>query len=284
MNNKIFEHLMQDYYPRKFANYFFMWLIKIPLYLLGYVVIKQKDFANENLTRWDIRLTFYYNFFKQYLSNRLTIFDVGAHKGESVFYYKSLFNDSKIFSFEPDKNIFTELEKFISFQKYNDVKCFNYALGSKNQIKEYYLLKQIFNTTGSSFVKPTNSNEIDKISNYAIKTGDDFCNKEKIKNIDILKINVQGMEIEVLEGFKQVLKNNIIRIILAEFDYSERYTSKMTIGNLENFLDKYNYSLFDIVLLKRSKLKHRKKNRGIKIKHGYVLFINQELYSKTKDL
>ena len=52
-------------------------------------LIKQKDFANENLTRWDIRLTFYYNFFKQYLSNRLTIFDVGAHKGVYLQTFKN---------------------------------------------------------------------------------------------------------------------------------------------------------------------------------------------------
>ena len=42
------------------------------------------------------------------------IFDVGAHKGESVLYFKKLFHNSSIYSFEPDKNSFEKLTETCS--------------------------------------------------------------------------------------------------------------------------------------------------------------------------
>ena len=47
-----------------------------------------------------------------------------------------------------------------------------------------------------------------------------------IKDIDILKINVQGMELEVIKGFENMIKSNSIKVILAEYDYTNRYEKK----------------------------------------------------------
>ena len=53
---------------------------------------------------------------------------------------------------------------------------------------------------------------------------DNYC-EEKIEKIDILKIDVEGSEIEVLEGSKKMLKN--IKIIQIEiFDTKKLHSQK----------------------------------------------------------
>jgi hypothetical protein len=50
--------------------------------------------------------------------------------------------------------------------------------------------------------------------------GDDFCKENGIESIDLLKIDVEGAEFMVLEGFANMLKNNAIRIIQFEYGYA----------------------------------------------------------------
>ena len=42
---------------------------------------------------------------------------------------------------------------------------------------------------------------------------DNYCQKNKIKKIDVLKIDTEGSEVEVLEGAKNILKNTNILLI-----------------------------------------------------------------------
>ena len=51
----------------------------------------------------------------------ITIFDVGAHVGESASYYKSIFKNCNIYSFEPFQNSFEILKSLnlTNFKPYN---------------------------------------------------------------------------------------------------------------------------------------------------------------------
>lgn len=51
-------------------------------------------------------------FFKSLVTQSAPIIlDVGAHRGESVRFFKEIFPECKIYSFEPDPDNFEELEK-----------------------------------------------------------------------------------------------------------------------------------------------------------------------------
>ena len=51
---------------------------------------------------------------------------------------------------------------------------------------------------------------------------DSFCKRKSIKNIDLLKIDTEGHEMQVLNGAKDMLKNDI-KFILIEFHLSKIY-------------------------------------------------------------
>ena len=84
----------------------------------------------------------------------------------------------------------------------------------------------------SSFVKKETVNVV---------TIDNFCKKNNIKKIDLLKIDTEGHEAEVLEGASKMLKKNI-KYILIEFHFSKLYKD-YSVNKIEQILKKNNFKI-----------------------------------------
>ena len=79
-----------------------------------------------------------------------------------------------------------------------------------------------------------------EIKNTIVTTGDKYCNKNLIDEIDILKIDVEGAEDQVLKGFHQKLEKGKIKIIQFEYGYING-NSKFLIGDFYKLFTKYDY-------------------------------------------
>lgn len=274
-------YLRNTYHPLFKKKNFIRKILQFILNPLGFYIVDKPEYGNLVLNRWDMNLPQIFMYLKKFFNKKIVIFDVGSHKGELVYFFKELFNNSSIHCFEPQKNIFEELKVFIKTEKYNDVICNNFGLDKFEGTKKFYPMS---NTVKSSFIKSRIQNKTENNNSiyYQVFRGDNYSFSKQIKNIDILKINVQGMELNVLEGFENDLKSSNIKVILAEYDYSNRYESSSKIGDLENFLKKFNYGLFDIALLRRKKIIDHNNNLWfIKIRHGYVIFANKDIIEIT---
>lgn len=272
--------LRNNYHPLFKKKNFIRKILQFLFNPLGFYIVEKAEYGNLVLNRWDMNLPQIFTYLKKFFNNKVVIFDVGSHKGEIIYFFKELFNSSSIHCFEPQKNIFDELKVFIKTQKYNDVISNNFGLDKFDGVKKFYPAS---NTLKSSFIKSSNQNNTENNNSidYPVFRGDNYSLSKKIKDIDILKINVQGMEMDVLKGFEKLLKSSNIKVVLAEYDYSNRYQSSSKIGDLENFLQKFNYDLFDIVLLRRKKIIDHNDNLWfLKIKHGYVIFVNKNINEK----
>ncbi len=67
-------------------------------------------------------------------SERPTLFDIGAHEGQSVEYLRKLFPQSRIYSFEPDPDSF----RILKGKGYPDLLCFNLALADKPGVRSFF--------------------------------------------------------------------------------------------------------------------------------------------------
>ena len=215
------------------------------IYKLGYEIRrKNKNNSNNNFNEYLQMKKILYN------CHEPIIFDVGAFKGKMIKQYRSHFPKSKIFAFEPIPECF-EIIKKMTLTDLN-LQAYCYALNSNNNIKKFYLNN---NLASSSLLKSNINgqkiwgNDILKtISNIQVecKTIDHFCNENNINHINILKLDVQGSELDVLEGATNLLKKGRIDIIFSEISIFSSYEKQGDLNQIISFLYKNNFELFNI--------------------------------------
>lgn len=144
------------------------------------------------------------------------IFDTGANKGQSIRRFKKIFPKSIIHAFEPIKEEFLKLED--EFKNDKNIFLNNFALGDSIDQKKFNIM---VNTGHSSFYKLNpdsewlkirskefNSNEKKyekKIVDVKIDTINNYCKKNNISFVHILKLDTQGYEEKILEGASKIL-------------------------------------------------------------------------------
>ena len=76
-------------------------------------------------------------FFKEKILNQfITVLDIGAHKGETIELFYRAFNINKIYSFEPNVNLFKFLKSIKEYRSNKKIKIFNLGFGDKNEKKK----------------------------------------------------------------------------------------------------------------------------------------------------
>ena len=163
---------------------------------------------------------------------KLVIFDAGCYRG---IFAKSILNligkrKYKLYLFEINRKAKKYLENILKLKNiyYNEI-----ALYNKNGTANYNY-NTFFESAGSSLssvIKNDNKWNFSRkllmkillqspksYIKYKVRTItiDSFLKKNKIKSIDILKIDVEGSEYELLQGAKNALKEEKIKIILIE--------------------------------------------------------------------
>jgi len=169
-------------------------------------------------------------FFMDIKNNINIIFDVGC-RTDSIFSY---FN-GEVHYFDP-MNEFIETLK--NQKNMNNASYFNnFGLGSdNNQIYYYPKYQSFYDRINSCNI----SDEPNKILLY-IKKGKDYVINNNIKNIDFLKIDTEGYELNVLQGFEDFLEN--IKII--QFEYGGTFLDNNTkLIDIINYLEKYGFYKF----------------------------------------
>lgn len=110
------------------------------------------------------------------------------------------------------------------------------GLGNKNGIFNYYP-----NTQSFVFRKHVVTSTDEGIQ-FETKRLDDYCDENGIKAIDFIKIDVEGMEIDVLDGGKKIIEKTA-KIIQFEFG-GTILDRDISIDDLLNWFDKKTFSIY----------------------------------------
>ncbi len=157
-----------------------------PLDLIqSHIVDRQEFFENDILRE-----------LQPYIKNDAVILDIGANIGNHSIYWAMMNNARKIYSFEPIKDTFKILKKNIEINELSDkIKIFN--LGLSNQKINGSISFFDYTNIGGTHVKqdPNGNLLLDKLDN--IKIEEDA--------VDFVKIDVEGHELEVLQGARETL-------------------------------------------------------------------------------
>ena len=185
------------------------------------------------------------------------IFDVGAYVGNTVKLFNTSFPKSHVHAFEPFSGSFTILKD--RFEKTDQISLNNLALGHCRQDERHMYITK--NRGSNSLLKPdkdANKYWLDDPLSIEEKilvettTIDYYCEKNSIKEIHLLKIDVQGNEIEVLKGAEALLKSRKIKLIFTEISVALNYSGQTEMDELIKFLKDYNFKIFNFFKMKHN--------------------------------
>lgn len=129
-------------------------------------------------------------------SRKPIIIDCGSNIGLSILYFKINYPEAKILGFECDKDIFEVLKFNVESNKLSEVKLIPKAVW----IEETELSFLPDYSDGGKLEFESTNNNLVKVNSIRLK---DFLNQE----IDFLKIDIEGAEIEVIKDCQDVLYN-----------------------------------------------------------------------------
>ena len=168
-----------------------------------------------------------------------TLIDVGSNKGQFSILARKFFPDIEIHSFEPQIEELNLQKKILGDKNIN---YYNFALGSEDKELNLYITKR---KDSSSLLKPiqtVNSKYLTKeIRKVSVKKLDKILELRNIKRPSILKLDVQGFELEVLKGSLEIFK--MIDYIITEVSFIEIYENQVMENKLLDFISSKKFKL-----------------------------------------
>lgn len=157
------------------------------------------------------------------------IIDCGANIGLSVIYFKQLYPESNIIAFEPDPIIFKILSDNIISSKLQGVTLINKGLSDSEGIINFFSE----GADGGRIALEKDGEKIIKIN--TVKLGE-FLDK----NIDMLKIDIEGAELDVLNECKGKL-NKVANLFVEYHSFRDK---KQELDKLLNILTEAGFRYF----------------------------------------
>jgi FkbM family methyltransferase len=170
------------------------------------------------------------------LDNITCIIDVGANVGLFTLFVKSRCPGATMYAIEPIEENFEILQRNVRLHELDHVHLYNFALGKTDGSKRDFIFYP--NMTANSTATPASKDHfyqvlgewrseeqarflltaVPRVSN--VRTLSALLAEEQITRVDLLKIDVEGDELEVIKGIEQK-DQGLIKQIAAEIHSDE---------------------------------------------------------------
>lgn len=199
-----------------------------------------------------------------YFDKPPVIFDVGAHEGLYTKFVLKTIQDADCYLFEPNEILYHTL---CSYKK-----VFLLAVCDRNGWQTFYSCPKASDELSSLYKREVFTQTGCEESPVYCTSIDSFCLDNRIKKIDFVKVDVEGAELDVLNGCPSMMRNKQIKFIQIEYggtyiDAGIKFTQVIQTANLfgyrvyeliennlievteENFIEDYRYSVFLLTYL-----------------------------------
>jgi len=187
-------------------------------------------------------------------------FDVGANIGlYTIFAAKRV---GAVFAFEPHIGNYRTLVNNVALNKAENVEIQQVGVGSTNcEVPFYYSSEEV--GAANNQLNTIYDGDGDKL---------EYVKVEQVKCITLdslgiqpnyVKIDVDGLEIEVLRGMTRILKNTKLASVLVEYNPMQGYL-------VEGFMAEYNFTLLEHQLTHTGKKRHKAGEEIDNIPHNHL--------------
>jgi FkbM family methyltransferase len=201
------------------------------------------------------------------------VIDGGAYIGFVTHQFLTNFPETHVYSFEPNPKVFSTLKK--AYENNTRVTPINAGIGSTTGEMMFQINKR---AVTSSFLPATEYHKMNiassniQIEKVLIMTIDDAMSKEGVSHIDILKLDIEGFEIEGFKGIKDIDKK--VSMVFAEVNLQPTYEGQPLMDDVIIYMREHNFNLVNFYGIIENKYHQATVTN--------LLFISNEFKSKLK--
>lgn len=155
-------------------------------------------------------------------SNCSSLLDIGANEGFYSIYMQQKNPCMRILSVEPVPSAFEIFQRNLNANGFHGIQTVNAAVGDKNQTIEMEVYPHVSSISAENmelFQRPwIHPERINKIK-VPMKTLSSLFHEYNWNTVDVLKLDVEGSEMKILQGSKSVLKR--VRKLVVEWHTPE---------------------------------------------------------------
>lgn len=184
---------------------------------------------------------------KSYLANDKSFVDVGVNIGQSLLIAKSLYPKVRYAGFEPNPVCVEYTSRLINMNGIQDARLYPFGLSSETGNADLIFFHPNADDSTASVVHGFRTDEIRKRSTVSLVRGDEIKDWASIRP-GIIKVDVEGAELEVLSGLKEVVEEYrppLICEVLPVYSTENEFRVHRQ-SSLLNMLSSYRYTLYHI--------------------------------------
>jgi FkbM family methyltransferase len=157
------------------------------------------------------------------LSAQDCFYDIGANIGVYAVYAATLYPKLPVFAFEPFPSNFYHLCQNIFLNNINNITPVNIAIGNESRtdilhIKDARTASSGHQVGGSTDEDGTTFDPVNMLP-VLVASLDDTIRFFKLKTPTHIKLDVDGLELDVINGMHQTLANRVLRYVLVEVNH-----------------------------------------------------------------
>jgi len=169
------------------------------------------------------------------------IFDIGAHKAGYLYcMLQQTGQTGQLFGFEPQKILFTYLQKIKALFHWENVVIEHIALSNVSGQSHLYLpaiLHGKLSSPSATIVEHENDINFQTTEKVIVTTLDEYCEKHQLIP-HFLKVDVEGNELKVFKGAENILKKHRPKILV---EIEARHIGKEQVMETIHYLESLGY-------------------------------------------
>ncbi|MEY4927606.1 MAG: hypothetical protein RI894_2042 [Bacteroidota bacterium] len=178
-------------------------------------------------------------FVRQFLQKGMTAIDIGAHKGGYLYWLrKEVGETGRVVGFEPQPLLYDYLKSAVEKADYKNVTIENLAISTETGNLTLFVPQHGSKTSPGATLNAAKPNEVAcaEITVQVVRL-DDYCASQNLKP-DLLKIDVEGFELDVFKGAATILKTCKPTLI---FECEARHLHQTTMEEVFDYLASFGY-------------------------------------------
>lgn len=187
---------------------------------------------------------------RQWVKGNSIVFDIGANVGVWTVLLSRTCPSAKVHSFEPAPNTFDLLARNISINKCSNATVNNIAASDNDGVVEFEVPKgvSIYGRVRPEQHGVDDGGRFAHSDMYQVKCArlSDYCEKHKIEQIDFMKIDVEGFELQVLRGMEELLMQKKVGAIYIETMEDNHIRMGSSYREFLEFFGKVGYKIYTL--------------------------------------